>query len=162
MRPKGAADKRGGGGSPTRRRERAGTRDRHPRKTGTGQSPEDTRKPVQTCKRQRASRQDQMDDVRGAAATTPTHDAGRRADPARPKGAGGTRAPRRLPDRREGIPRRIVGNLMEPVGYKTMPVSRSVAKADGTPISRTPKGLRAYGLNAKGGPRRGPPVALRP
>lgn len=114
------------------------------------------------CKRQRASRQDQTNVRRGAAATTPTHDAGRRADPARPKGAGGTRAPRRLRDRRERIPRRFVGNLMEPVGHKTMPVSPTVGRADGTPLSRTPKGLRAYGLNAKGEQRRLRPVALSP
>lgn len=43
---------------------------------------------------------------------------------------------------------------MEPVGHKTSPVSPTEGRADGTPLSRTPKGPRAYGLNAKGkGPR---------
>lgn len=51
---------------------------------------------------------------------------------------------------------------MEPVGNKTMPVSPTEGRADGIPISRTPKGLRAYGLNAKGEQRKLRPVALRP
>lgn len=43
-----------------------------------------------------------------------------------------------------------------------MPVSPTEGRADGTPLSRTPKGLRAYGLNAKGEQRKLRPVALSP
>ena len=148
-----------------------------PAQDGHGAKPrrhEETRTHVQAAARQqtkpdeRTSRSgsDDTDPRRGAqggTSATQRRGSGDHREPVpRSEGAGGTRAPRRLPDRREGMPRRFVGNFMEPVGHKTMPVSRSVTKADGTPLTRTPKGLRAYGLNAKGEQRRLRPVALRP
>lgn len=148
-----------------------------PAPDGYGAKPrrhKETRTHVQAAARQqtrpdeRTSRSgsDDTDPRRGAqggTSATKRRGSGDHREPVpRSEGAGVTRAPRRLRDRRERMPRRFVGNLMEPVGNKTMPVSPTEGRADGTPLSRTPKGLRAYGLNAKGGPRRGPPVALRP
>lgn len=160
-----AKERAGGDPRPTTAQDGHGAKPRRHKETSTNvqAAARKQTRPDGRCSRSGSDDTDPRRGAQGGPSATQRRGSGERREPVpRSEGAGGTRAPRRLPDRREGIPRRIVGNLMEPVGNKTMPVSPTEGRADGTPLSRTPKGLRAYGLNAEEEQRRLRSVALSP